>query len=193
MIKLITKTFLPTKYGKFKLYLYNQNHPRQEHLALVFGNIAKSKKSVLTRIHSACLTGDVFGSRRCDCNGQLHLALKKIKIRGAGVIIYLDQEGRGIGLSNKIKAYALQDRGLDTVEANVRLGFKPDERDFGAAADILKNLEVKEIELLTNSPQKISDLKKHGLRVTRARFWIKNNPHNSRYLKIKQTKMDHLS
>lgn len=189
---MIAKTQLPTKYGKFKLYLYNEKPGKKEHAVLVLGAIKGKNKPIPTRIHSACLTGDVFGSLRCDCHAQLHKAFKIIKKTGYGIIIYLDQEGRGIGLTNKIKTYVLQDQGLDTAEANERIGFKADERNFAAAVDILKDLRVKYAQMLTNNPQKIAAAERACIKIKRMAFWIDDNTFNHRYLLTKKNKMGHL-
>ena len=193
MTERITSTALPTKYGKFKLYLYNETGSGKEHLALVCGDISNSNQPIPARIHSSCLTGDVFGSLRCDCQEQLHRSMELFQKWQCGVLIYLEQEGRGIGLTNKIKAYVLQDQGLDTVEANEKLGFAPDERDFGVAAYILKDLNINCVRLLTNHPLKIAELEKAGIRVNREPFWVKENKYNHNYLTTKQNKMGHLS
>lgn len=192
-IKMIAETWLPTQYGKFRLYLYNEKPGKKEHAVLVLGAIKGKNKPIPTRIHSACLTGDVFGSLRCDCRAQLHKAFKIIKKTGLGVIIYLDQEGRGIGLTNKIKTYVLQDHGLDTAEANKKIGFKVDERNFAAAVAILKDLGVKYIQLMTNNPQKIVAVERSGIKVKRTAFWIGDNAFNHHYLLTKKNKMGHLS
>lgn len=181
---------MPTKYGDFILLLYNETDAGREHLALVSGDL--KDKPIQARIHSACLTGDVFGSRRCDCQAQLHKAMRILAKKG-GVLIYLNQEGRGIGLTNKIKAYALQDQGLDTAEANKKLGFQIDERDFSIAAHILKDLGIKEVKLLTNHPRKIKDLKNNGIKVVRESFWVKENKYNHGYLRTKKNKLGHLA
>ena len=184
---------LPTKFGKFKIFAYKTKHiPRGEHIALTLGNI-RAETPVLTRIHSRCLTGDVFGSLRCDCGEQLVLSLEKISERGRGIVIYLDQEGRGIGLSNKIRAYALQDRGFDTVSANEHLGFAADERDFQIAAEILTDLEISEVDLLTNNPRKIESLRQAGILVKkRIPLQVRSNPHNYNYLLTKKQRLNHI-
>ena len=183
---------LPTDYGDFNLHLYRSKLDGQHHLALVRGEVA-GKKDVLVRVHSECLTGDVFGSRRCDCGPQLHSAMSQVAAVGSGVILYMRQEGRGIGLAPKIQAYKLQEAGLDTVEANEKLGFKMDLREYGLGAQILCDLGLKTIHLLTNNPRKIVGLEGYGLKITKQLpIKIKPNPHNERYLKTKREKLGHL-
>ncbi len=183
---------LPTDSGEFDLYLYRSLTDCSHHLALVKGRI-DPREPVLVRVHSECLTGDVFGSRRCDCGSQLHQAMKQIAQHGNGVLVYMRQEGRGIGLPAKIHAYKLQEEGLDTVEANERLGFPMDLRDYGIGAQILSDLGVRKIRLLTNNPRKMVGLSGHGLEITE-RVPIKSAPHaqNARYLRTKKRKMGHL-
>jgi 3,4-dihydroxy 2-butanone 4-phosphate synthase/GTP cyclohydrolase II len=183
---------LPTDYGDFNLHLYRSKIDGQHHLALVCGDIA-GKKDVLVRVHSECLTGDVFGSRRCDCGPQLHQAMRQVAAAGCGVILYMRQEGRGIGLAPKIKAYKLQEEGLDTVEANLKLGYGMDLREYGLGAQILVDLGLKTIRLLTNNPKKVVGLKGYGLKIVRQEsITVKPNPHNEQYLKTKKQKMGHL-
>jgi 3,4-dihydroxy 2-butanone 4-phosphate synthase/GTP cyclohydrolase II len=183
---------LPTPAGDFQLHLYESRLEGDHHLALVRGRVS-GKGPVLVRVHSQCLTGDVFGSQRCDCGTQLHAALRAIARRGRGVLLYLRQEGRGIGLAAKLEAYALQDRGLDTVEANVKLGYPADLRDYGIGAQILADLGVREIELLTNNPRKLIGLEAHGLRIVkRIPINVKPNRFNRRYLRTKRDKLGHL-
>jgi 3,4-dihydroxy 2-butanone 4-phosphate synthase/GTP cyclohydrolase II len=183
---------MPTDYGEFDLYLYRSKLDNQHHLALVTGNL-NQKKPVLVRVHSECLTGDVFGSRRCDCGPQLHAAMQQVAAAGAGVIVYMRQEGRGIGLAAKIKAYKLQEQGYDTVEANQKLGFSMDLREYGLGAQILADLGIKSIRLLTNNPRKLVGLEGYGLKIVeQVPIKIKPNPHNARYLKTKRDKMGHL-
>ncbi len=183
---------MPTDYGDFDLYLYRSNLDGQNHLALVKGDVA-GKKNVLVRVHSECLTGDVFGSRRCDCGPQLHQAMKQIADEGRGVIVYMRQEGRGIGLAAKIQAYKLQENGYDTVEANLKLGFKMDLREYGLGAQIMVDLGLKKIRLLTNNPKKIVGLDGYGLEIVQqVPIRVKANPHNEKYLKVKREKLGHL-
>lgn len=183
---------MPTDFGDFDLYLYRSTVDGAHHLALVRGTI-HPREPVLVRVHSECLTGDVFGSRRCDCGPQLHQALRQIASHGSGVLVYMRQEGRGIGLPAKIHAYKLQEEGLDTVEANQKLGFAMDQREYGLGAQILADLGVRKIRLLTNNPRKMVGLAGHGLEIT-AREPIKTKAHgdNERYLRTKKRKMGHL-
>ncbi len=190
LIKKIAQTDLPTAYGDFKVYIYESLIDQKHHLALVKGRLRANGE--LVRVHSECLTGDVFGSKRCDCGEQLHTALKMIGKGRSGVVLYMRQEGRGIGLANKLKAYELQDKGMDTVEANVALGFKADLRDYGIGAQILADLGLKKIRLLTNNPKKIVGLEGYGLKVTeKVPMHIKANKSNKRYLMTKKEKLGH--
>ena len=182
---------LPTPFGEFKLHLYRSLVDGQHHAALTMGNVA-GKPGVLVRVHSECLTGDVFGSQRCDCGPQLHDAMSRIAHEGEGVLVYMRQEGRGIGFANKIHAYALQEDGLDTVEANEKLGFKPDLREYGLGAQILTDLGLHSIRLLTNNPKKVVGLEGFGLQIVE-QLPIKSEPtrHNEKYLETKRTKLGH--
>ena len=183
---------LPTEHGDFDLYLYRSLTDGAHHLALVRGEIDPTQP-VLVRVHSECLTGDVFGSRRCDCGSQLHQAMRQIAEHGSGVLVYMRQEGRGIGLPAKIHAYKLQEEGLDTVQANRRLGFAMDLREYGLGAQILSDLGVRKIRLLTNNPRKMVGLAGHGLEITgRVPVRVKPQPDNARYLRTKKRKMGHL-
>ena len=191
LVTCVASSRIPTDYGIFKLYLYESSIDKYQHMALVKGDI-KGKKDVLVRVHSECLTGDIFGSRRCDCGEQLHKSFKLIGERQRGVLLYMRQEGRGIGLVNKIKAYALQDKGLDTVEANEQLGFKPDLRDYGIGAQILADLGLKTIQLITNNPRKIVGLAGYGLKVVkRVPMEVHPNSSNMKYLATKKKKLGH--
>ena len=183
---------VPTAEGKFQLCLYHNSHDAKEHLALVLGDVS-GKSEVFVRVHSECLTGDMLGSRRCDCGEQLHRAMRQIARQGAGVIVYLRQEGRGIGLLDKLRAYNLQDEGLDTVEANLALGHQADERDYSAAARILDDLGVRSVRLMTNNPAKIEGLRALGVRVV-DRVPVEPTVHaeNAEYLYTKAQRMNHL-
>jgi 3,4-dihydroxy 2-butanone 4-phosphate synthase/GTP cyclohydrolase II len=183
---------LPTEYGEFNLYLYRSKLDSQHHLALVCGEVA-GKQGVLVRVHSECLTGDVFGSKRCDCGPQLHQAMRQVSEAGRGVIVYMRQEGRGIGLAPKIKAYKLQEQGYDTVEANQKLGFDMDLREYGLGAQILTDLGLRTIRLLTNNPRKVVGLEGYGLEIIeQVPIRVRPNPHNAKYLETKRQKLGHM-
>ena len=192
LVKKVEEVNLPTKYGNFKLHLYEDIFDNNSHLALSLGDF-NHKKSTLVRVHSECLTGDVFHSQRCDCGDQLETAMQMIAGNKSGVIVYLKQEGRGIGLLHKIKAYRLQEGGLDTVEANEELGFSADLRDYGVGAQILKDLGITNITIMTNNPKKLVGLEGHGLNiVSRIPIKIKPNQNNKEYLKTKKSKLGHI-
>lgn len=193
LIERIERIQMPTDYGNFDLVVYaSKLNPEEHHLALVKGEV-RSEDPILVRVHSECLTGDVFGSRRCDCGSQLHSALAQIEEAGSGVLVYMRQEGRGIGLANKIRAYKLQEEGLDTVEANERLGFGSDLRDYGMGAQILYDLGVRKIRLMTNNPRKVVGLDGHKLEIVeKVPIRIAPNEHNERYLGTKRDKLGHL-
>ena len=192
LVKKVEEVNLPTKYGNFKLHLYEDIFDNNSHLALSLGDFSH-EKSTLVRVHSECLTGDVFHSQRCDCGDQLETAMQMISKNKSGVIVYLKQEGRGIGLLHKIKAYRLQEGGLDTVEANEELGFSADLRDYGVGAQILKDLGITNITIMTNNPKKLVGLEGHGLNiVSRIPIKIKPNQNNKEYLKTKKSKLGHI-
>lgn len=191
MIKEIASASLPTRHGKFKAYAFADEKDK-EHIALVRCD-HPVHEGLPVRIHSRCLTGDTLTSLRCDCRDQLEAAMQYLEDKKCGILIYLDQEGRGIGLVNKIKAYALQEEGMDTVEANVHLGFGEDLRDYGIAAEILKYFGIKEIRLLTNNPKKISDLEAHGIKIVeRIPLITEPNEYNKKYLETKRKRMKHM-
>jgi 3,4-dihydroxy 2-butanone 4-phosphate synthase/GTP cyclohydrolase II len=182
---------MPTKWGDFKLIAYRQTTNDQEHLALVKGTWKKGEP-VMVRMHSSCVTGDIFGSLRCDCGSQLHKAMELIEKEGKGAVVYINQEGRGIGLLNKLRAYKLQEEGRDTVEANVELGFKADERDYGVGAQILRDLNISKLKLMTNNPKKRAGLLGYGLEIVEnVPLEVASNPHNHFYLQTKRDKMGH--
>ncbi|MBI5192485.1 MAG: GTP cyclohydrolase II [Nitrospirae bacterium] len=183
---------LPSRYGRFQAIAFFNNRDNKDHAALVHGNVI-NQEDVVVRLHSECLTGDVFGSLRCDCHDQLITALHTIEKVKAGVLIYLRQEGRGIGFSNKIKAYALQEEGLDTKEANIALGFRDDEREYSVAAHLIRSLKIKSVRLMTNNPHKIADLEQYGVKITeRIPLIIQPNKYNRFYLETKEKKFGHL-
>jgi 3,4-dihydroxy 2-butanone 4-phosphate synthase/GTP cyclohydrolase II len=191
-VKRMAQAKLPTEFGEFELVSYEDSINKEVHVALVFGEVS-GKSNVLVRVHSECLTGDVFGSRRCDCGVQLHQAMKQIAESKCGVLLYMRQEGRGIGLTNKIRAYALQDQGHDTVEANRLLGFEADLRTYGVGAQILTDLGLSTLHLLTNNPRKVVGIEGYNLKVTqRVPIVIPPNPHNQNYLSTKASKLGHI-
>ncbi len=183
---------LPTRFGEFQVVAFESLGDRKEHAALVHGDVL-GQSEVPVRLHSECLTGDAFGSLRCDCRDQLELSMRQIGQEPVGVILYLRQEGRGIGFVNKIRAYQLQEQGYDTIQANELLGFRPDERDYEIAAHMLRSLRVESIRLMSNNPAKIADLQYHGVRIVgRIPVEVPANPHNVRYLETKRVKAGHL-
>ena len=192
LIERVVDVKMPTTYGDFQLFAFKEINTDQEHLALVKGTWEKDE-AVLVRVHSSCITGDIFGSCRCDCGPQLHKAMEMIEAEGKGVIIYMNQEGRGIGLMNKLKAYKLQEEGYDTLEANIKLGFKGDERDYGIGAQMIRNLGVTKMRLMSNNPTKRTGLTGYGLEIVEnVPLEIESNIHNELYLQTKRDKMGHI-
>ncbi len=191
LIKEDVRVKMPTKFGVFELIAFKQLNTGEEHMALKKGDW-KEDEAILVRVHSSCMTGDILGSLRCDCGEQLHAAMKMVEAEGKGLILYMNQEGRGIGLLNKLKAYKLQEEGMDTVEANIELGFAMDERDYGVGAQILRELHVSKIRLISNNPKKRAGLLGYGLEIVdTVPIEIKSNSHNEKYLKTKRDKMGH--
>src|SRR5450432_2234952 len=191
LIEEIVRVDMPTQFGHFKLVAFKEKNSTNEHLALIKGEWKKDEP-VLTRVHSSCFTGDILGSLRCDCGEQLHKAMKMVEQAGTGVILYMNQEGRGIGLVNKLKAYKLQEQGMDTVEANLHLGFPMDKRDYGIGAQILRYLGVSRLKLISNNPKKRTGLSGYGLEIVETiPIQIPSNPHNERYLNTKRDKLGH--
>ena len=191
LVKRVVETFIPNQFGNWRVIAYENFIDGDFPIALVLGNI-ENKKDVLVRVHSECLTGDILGSYRCDCGDQLEKSMRMISQKGEGVLLYMRQEGRGIGLINKLRAYALQDKGYDTVQANIELGFKPDLRDYGVGAMILADLGLKSIRLLTNNPKKIVGLEGYGLTISgRVQLEVGPNKHNIKYFRTKKKKMGH--
>ena len=191
-VQLVAVADLPSRFGEFQICGFISPCDQKEHTAIIKGDVV-DKEGVVTRVHSECLTGDVMGSKRCDCRDQLLESLKIIEKEGTGIVLYLRQEGRNIGLTEKIRAYALQDKGLDTIDANIHLGYKPDERDYGIAANCLKNLKVKSIKLLTNNPEKIQQLMAAGIKIDeRLPLIIEPSEHSRAYLETKAARSGHL-
>jgi len=192
LVTQLVESSLPSEFGEFRIKLYESKVDNKEHIAIIKGKI-NSKEPVLVRVHSECLTGDVFGSQRCDCRDQLHQSLRMIEENGSGVVLYMRQEGRGIGLHNKLKAYNLQEKGKDTVEANIELGFLPDLRNYGIGAQILRDIGVRKMRLMTNNPKKIIGLNAYGLEIVeRVPIEIEANTTNKNYLETKKNKLGHL-
>lgn len=191
-VRVVGHAHLPTRYGTFRIVAFYNNREQKDHVAIVHGDVV-GQEGVLTRLHSECLTGDALGSVRCDCRDQLEAALRAIAAAERGVVLYMRQEGRGIGLLNKIRAYSLQDRGLDTVEANLALGFKDDERDYAIAAHMLHSMNVRSVALMTNNPNKMRELERFGVKVKeRVPHVMTPTPENVEYLKTKARKSGHL-
>jgi 3,4-dihydroxy 2-butanone 4-phosphate synthase/GTP cyclohydrolase II len=191
LIDEVVRVDMPTKYGSFKLAAFREKHTSNEHLALIKGEWEKDE-AIMVRVHSSCFTGDILGSLRCDCGEQLHAAMKMVEKEGKGAILYMNQEGRGIGLLNKLKAYRLQEEGMDTVEANLHLGFQMDQRDYGIGAQILRHLGICKLKLITNNPKKRVGLIGYGLEVVEnIPIEVTPNPHNEKYLQTKRDKLGH--
>lgn len=191
-VRIVALAELPSRFGNFHIIAFENNRDGKEHVAITHGDVIGAS-DVPVRLHSECLTGDVIGSLRCDCRDQLEAALKKIGGMEKGIVLYLRQEGRGIGLTNKIRAYSLQDQGLDTVEANLALGFRDDERDYAVAAHMLHSMKIQSIQLMTNNPKKIAQLEQHGVRINqRLPHILPSNEHNLFYLKTKAAKSGHM-
>jgi 3,4-dihydroxy 2-butanone 4-phosphate synthase / GTP cyclohydrolase II len=191
LIEETVRVHMPTRFGDFKLISFTEKNSSNEHMALIKGEFTPDEP-VLVRVHSSCFTGDILGSLRCDCGEQLHKAMEMVEKEGKGIILYMNQEGRGIGLVNKLKAYRLQEEGMDTVEANLHLGFPMDKRDYGVGAQILRHLGVRKLKLISNNPRKRAGLSGYGLEiVTTVPIEVKSNPHNERYLKTKRDKLGH--
>ncbi|MCA0396211.1 MAG: bifunctional 3,4-dihydroxy-2-butanone-4-phosphate synthase/GTP cyclohydrolase II [Bacteroidetes bacterium] len=191
LIDEVVRVDMPTKYGHFKMIAFREKHTQNEHIALVKGEWAKDEP-VLVRVHSSCFTGDILGSLRCDCGEQLHKALQMVEAEGRGVVLYMNQEGRGIGLMNKLRAYKLQEEGMDTVEANLHLGFPMDKRDYGVGAQILRYLNVTQLRLISNNPRKRAGLIGYGLEIVESvPIKVKPNEYNERYLQTKKDKLGH--
>lgn len=191
-VRVVGHAHLPTRYGTFRIVAFYNNREQKDHVAIVHGDVV-GQEDVLTRLHSECLTGDALGSVRCDCRDQLEAALRAIAEAERGVVLYMRQEGRGIGLLNKIRAYSLQDRGLDTVEANLALGFKDDERDYAIAAHMLHSMNVRSVALMTNNPNKMKELERFGVKVARRVPHVMTpTPENVEYLRVKAKKSGHL-
>ena len=191
LIEEIVRVDMPTKYGHFKLIAFSEKSTSNEHLALIKGEWKKGDP-VMVRVHSSCFTGDILGSLRCDCGEQLHKAMQMVEANGTGVILYMNQEGRGIGLVNKLKAYQLQEHGMDTVEANLHLGFPMDKRDYGVGAQILRYLGINKIRLISNNPKKRTGLSAYGLEIVDTiPIEVAPNPHNEKYLQTKRDKLGH--
>lgn len=191
-VKVVSVSNFPSEYGNFKIIGFVNNKDQKDHIIVLKGEIGKGE-DILTRIHSACLTGDSLGSKRCDCGPQLHKALRIIEKEGSGILLYHMEEGRGIGLVNKLRAYVLQDKGFDTYEANIALGFKADERDYKIPAEMLKKIGVKSIKLMTNNPEKVLEIEKNGIKVTsRVQHELPIHDHVKKYLQTKKDKFGHL-